>query len=198
MRIRVFCIALISVVMSCAAAVFAADFSADMVSSTPQGSVAAKLYVSGQKSRMEMPGAITIGRMDRKVTWMLMPEQRMYLEQPLDVRTAMSTQEKMDGEVERTSEGKEMVNGMSTTKYRVTFETGRRREAVFQWIDDASHFPVKTAAIDGSWWSEFRNIKTTPQDPALFEIPFGYHKMPLEMPDMAGMIKAMGKPARED
>ena len=189
MGIRAFCIALISVVLLSAPAASAADFSADMVSSSPQGSMTAKLYVSGQKSRMEMPGAVTIGRIDKDVAWMLMPEQGMYVEQPLDVRTAMSTQEKMDQEIERTPEGKETVSGMSTTKYRVTFGTAGRRESVFQWIDDANHFPVKTAAIDGSWWSEFKNIKITPQDPALFEIPPGYKKMSLGVPDIRGMME---------
>jgi hypothetical protein len=48
---------------------------------------------------------------------------------------------------------------------------------------------VKTAATDGSWWSEFKNIKTMPQDPALFEIPSGYKKMSFSMPDMSSMAE---------
>ena len=189
MRIRTIYSALISAVLLYAAAAYAVDFSADMIMSSRQSSMTAKLYVSDQKSRMEMPGTITISRIDKKVMWMLMPEQRMYMEHPLDMHTAMSTQEKVDGEIERKAEGKETVNGMSTTKYRVTIETGGRREMVFQWIDDVNHFPVKTAAIDGSWWSEFKNIKATPQDPALFEIPSGYNKMSFNMPDMSGAMK---------
>jgi len=193
MKIRTFCIALISVALLYAAATYAVDFSADMIMSSRQNSVTAKLYVSDQKSRMEMPGSITISRIDKKVMWMLMPEQGMYMEQPIDMHTAMSTQEKVDGEIERKAEGKETVNGMSTTKYRVTIETGGRRETVFQWIDDVNHFPVKTASVDGSWWNEFKNIKTTPQDPALFEIPSGYNKMSFSMPDMSGMMKNSGE-----
>lgn len=169
-------LAVIIGVLSIAPAVYAADFSADMVSSSPQGSMKAKIYVSGEKSRFEMPGAVSINRMDKKVIWMLMLREKMYMEQPLDPQTAMSTQEKLDGEIERTVIGKEAVSGINATKYRVTYETVGRRDAVFQWIDDANKFPVKTAALDGSWWSEFRNIRTSPQDPALFEIPAGYKK----------------------
>ncbi len=171
-----------------ASAGFAADFSAEMATSSPEGAMTAKMYVSGQKSRVEMPGAVTIARIDMKVMWMLMPQEKMYMEQPIDMRTAMSTQEKLDGELERTVEGRETVNGMNTTKYRVTYETAGRRDMVFQWIDDTNHFPVKTAAVDNSWWSEFRSISTKPQDPALFEIPAGYNKMNLNIPDMSGMM----------
>lgn len=176
-----------------AAVVYAEDFSADMVSSSREGSFTAKLYISGDKSRMEMPEATTISRMDKKVVWVLMPAEKMYMEQPIDPRTAASTQEKIDGEIERKAEGNETINGRNTTKYRVTFEANGSRETVFQWIDESQHIPVKTAAIDGSWSSEFKNIRSGPQDPALFAIPRGYNKMSLGMPDMKGIMDAMGE-----
>ena len=191
MRISIFRISsVIMGILSIAAVVYAADFSADMVSSAPQGSMRAKIYVSGEKSRFEMPGAVSINRMDKKVMWMLMSREKMYMEQPIDVHAAMSTQEKMDGEIERTTVGKEVVNGRNATKYRITYEVAGRRDAVFQWIDDANNFPVKTAAVDGSWWNELRNITTNPQDPALFEIPAGYQKF--DIPTMDD-IKAMAR-----
>ena len=174
---------------------YAEDFSADMVSVSPEGSFAAKIYVSGEKSRMEMPEAITISRMDKKVAWVLMPSEKMYMEQPLNPRSAVSTREKMDGEIERKVEGNEMVNGRNTTKYRVTFEAEGKREEVFQWIDEVAHVPVKTAAIDGSWSSEFKNIRTGPQDREFFEIPAGYRNMSLGMPDMKSMLGVMGDEA---
>ncbi len=181
-----------------AAVVYAEDFSADMVSSTPEGSFTAKLYVSGDKSRTEMPEATTISRMDKKIVWMLIPAEKMYMEQPIPPHTAASLQEKVAGEIERTAEGNETVNGRGTTKYRVTFEAGGKRESVFQWIDEAAHIPVKTAAIDGSWSSEFRNMRSGPQDPALFEIPDGYRKMSLGMPDMRGTMSAADKTGQEE
>lgn len=177
---------------------YAEDFSADMVSSSPEGSFTAKLYVSGDKSRTEMSEAVTISRMDEKVVWVLMPREKMYMEQPIDMRTAASTREKIDGEISRTAEGNEIISGRNTTKYRVTFETDGRRESVFQWIDESIRIPVKTAAIDGSWSSEFKNIVSSPQDPALFAIPNGYTKMSLGMPDMKGIMNTMGKNAQEE
>lgn len=177
---------------------YASDFNADMVSSSPEGSFSAKLWVSGDKSRMEMPQAITISRMDKKVVWVLMPDEKMYMEQPIDLRTAVSMREKVDGEIDRKMEGNEIINGRSTAKYRVTFETNGKRESVFQWIDESAHIPVKTAAIDGTWSSEFRNIRLGPQNRELFEIPDGYNSMSLGVPDMKGMMDAMSKAAQED
>jgi hypothetical protein len=166
---------------------YAEDFSADMVSSSSEGTFIGKIYVSGEKSRMEMPEASTISRMDKKVSWVLMPGQKMYMEQPIDARAAAGTQEKMSGEIERSVEGNETVDGRVTTKYRVTFEAQGKRETIFQWIDEAAHVLVKTAAIDGSWSTEFKNIKAGLQDQELFEIPAGYNKMSLSMPDMGDM-----------
>src|SRR3989338_6674603 len=123
MRINIFRISAVSMgVLSLTAAAYAADFSADMVSWSPQGSMTAKMYVSGGKSRVDVQGDISINRMDKKVMWMLMPQKMMYMEQPLDTRTAMSMQEKLDGEIERTALGKEAVAGRSATKYRITYE----------------------------------------------------------------------------
>ncbi|MFH0941319.1 MAG: DUF4412 domain-containing protein [Candidatus Omnitrophota bacterium] len=185
MRVKVFVVfALVLVTALCVGTVYAEDFSADMVSVSSEGSFTGKIYVSGDKSRIEMPEAITISRLDQKVTWMLMPSEKMYMEQPINARAAASTQEKIYGEIERIAEGKEIVSGMPTTKYRVTSEVAGKRETVFQWIDEGTHFPVKTAAIDNSWSSEFKNIKTGPQDQALFEIPADYQKMSIGMPNM--------------
>lgn len=45
-----------------------------------------------------------------------------------------------------------------------------------QWVATDIHFPIKTAAIDGSWSMEYRNIRMGPKPDSLFEIPKGYQK----------------------
>jgi len=185
MRVKAFAtFVLVSVMALWSNMCYAQDFSADMVSVSSEGSFTGKIYVSGDKSRVEMLEAITISRLDQKITWILMPSDKVYMEQPINARAAASTQEKMSGEIERIAEGKETVNDSPTTKYRVIFEAAGKRETVFQWIAEGSHFPVKTAAIDNSWSSEFKNIQTGPQDQVLFEIPADYKKMAIDMPNM--------------
>lgn len=179
-------------------AAYPQDFSADMVVTSPEGTFTSKLYVSGENTRTDMPEASTISRMGQKVVWVLMPREKMYMEHPVDPRTAVSAREKVDGELERTAQGNETVNGRDTTKYLVTYESKGRKESVYQWIDESAHIPVKTAATDGSWSSEFKNIVSGTQDPSLFEIPDGYTKMSMQMPDMSAMMGAMAGETKEE
>ncbi len=76
---------------------FAQDFSADMVSTTKSGVVTGKIFVTKEKTRMEMPQAITITRMDKNVVWILMPDQKMYMEQSLKPENVVATTDKMPG-----------------------------------------------------------------------------------------------------
>ena len=194
MRLIIYCTMLFMLgIVALQSSVYAEDFSADVITNTPEGSFTAKIYASGNKSRMESAGAITISRMDKNIVWILMPTEKMYMEQPVNPRTAASVQEKVNGEIERSTEGTETINGVKTTKYRITVETQGRRESIFQWIDEAMRFPIKTAAIDGSWSSEFRNISRKAQDPQLFEIPAGYTKMAVGMPDIKALMNNAGK-----
>ncbi len=65
----------------------AADFSADMViSARGEKEAKGKIYMQGTRMRMELDGegdekAVTISRPDKKVVWILMPEEKMYMEQ---------------------------------------------------------------------------------------------------------------------
>ena len=104
--------------------------------------------------------------------------------------------DKISGEVERKSEGSEMVDGRMANKYLVTVVVDGKTESVYQWIDEFVSIPVKTAAVDGSWSSEFKDIKVGRQDPSLFEIPEGYKKMAMGMPDMQDFSKAMSEAAQ--
>ncbi|MFA6079619.1 MAG: DUF4412 domain-containing protein [Candidatus Omnitrophota bacterium] len=165
---------------------YASDFSADMVSTTNEGTFKGKIYVSKDRVRMEVPQSITITRMDKKVLWILMPSNKMYMEQPFDPRNIVVATEKMPGEIERKLLGKESVNGVVADKYSVTAEVDGMRESVFQWIEPASKVPIKTMAQDGSWTMEYQNMKMGPSPDSMFEVPPEYQKinMPVGMEDM--------------
>ena len=179
--------------VSLAANVFALDFSADMVMIQKDVTTNAKVFMSGQRSRMEVPGSISISRMDKKVMWILMPEQKMYMEQAFDPSKMMVSSGKVEGELERTPLGKDTVDGKVTDKYKVTYEIQGMRNEMYQWIESGSNFPIKTSSLDGSWSAEYRNIKTGPQPDSLFEVPEGYKKFSMDMPDMGDMMKEMEK-----
>lgn len=197
-----FCLFLAVVVILCYVPfVSAADmqhFSADMVTRSGRQTQNAKIYVSGQKTRMEMPFSIMIMRLDRKVSWMLLPSQESYIEQTLDSASVPKTSRKVEGEVERVPIGKETVNGVATEKFNVTYMEGGRKVSMYQWLTKAG-FPIKLEAVDGSWGVEYKNIFFGPQPDSLFEPPSGYQKMSMpfgggskmEMPSMDDFLSQM-------
>jgi len=180
----------------CSITAFALEFSANMVSTTQQGSFSGKIYVSDKKIRTEMAGAISIVRLDRDIAWIIMPGQNMYMEQPIDPQMIRATSDKMPGEIERTLLGKEIINGRQVDKYRVIYTSLGKRETVLQWLDTATSIPIKVTDEKGSWSFEYKNLKIGPQNASLFEVPAGYAKF--SMGNMAEMAKQFKQQADSD
>jgi outer membrane lipoprotein-sorting protein len=157
----------------------AVDFSADMVMTTKDMKSTGTIYFEPNKFRMDMHSPqkmSTITRLDKKVMWSIMPEQRMYMQMPLNLKNSPAVEEKMNGEIDRKLVGSENVNGHPTKKYLVTYRSGDRKEQVYQWVATDINFPVRTAAVDGSWSQDYKNIKIGSQPGSLFEVPAGYKK----------------------
>ncbi len=170
------------------AAAFTRNYSADMVTYANQKELmAGKIYVSGKKFRMEtgrqmeqaLTQAVTIVRLDKKVVWILMPQQKMYMETAMRPRDSFSVAaEKVPGEVKREYLGEESVEGRPAKKYRITYKYEGKTGTVYSWIDDALGVPIKASDEKGKWMVIYKNIKPGSQPASLFEIPEGYKKMP--------------------
>jgi hypothetical protein len=176
-----------------ASAVSAFDFSADVVSTAKGNSFTGKIYVSNDKIRMEAAGVTTITRMDKKVAWIIMPAQNMYMEQPMDPDSVAGAAEKMPGELSRTLIGPDTADGKPVDKYRVTYTSKQGETSILQWIDPAINIPLKTAAEDGSWTVEYKNLTVGAQPDDLFNVPAEYNKF--MMPDMKEMMSLGQKKA---
>lgn len=185
----------LALLLAFAGTVHALEFSADVVSTSKDGAMRGKAYVTDNAARIEMPGmGASITRMDARKVIVIMDSERMYMEQPFDPRTAASMRDKVEGEVERTLLGAETIDGRPTKKYSVITESMGRREDMLQWIDDATGIPLKTSAANGEWMVEYKNLKTGPQDPELFEVPAGYKKFSVPtMDDIKAMMAGAGE-----
>lgn len=165
-------------------------FSADVVSGDGKEVMSGKIYISDDKMRTEFSEMISIVRVDKKVVWMLMPEEKMYMETVFQMspKHQIPKAEASPDEVERVFIGKETVNGYATDKYRVTVK-GHKEGSHYVWIstDLGLPLPVKSAALDGSWWQEYRNIKVGSPNASLFEIPSGYQKVDMPIGIMGGL-----------
>ncbi len=184
-------LSLLSIVVSAAAVEQPREFSASMSMKAVEGAYEARIYVSDKKTRLEMPQATMIVRMDRNVSYMLMPQEKMYMEQPVDTGTAARTGGEMPGEIERRSLGKETVNGVASEKFLIRYAApGAGEQSVYQWLGEQG-MPVKTSAVDDTWSVEFTDVKIGPQSEALFEPPSDYKRF--EMPNMAEFMNSAGQ-----
>jgi len=163
-----------------AAAANAAEFSADMVMKGPDGqTMSGKVFVKGQKIRQEMQQGgervITILRMDKKLSWVLMVDEKVYMEMKMrESAEDPSLVEKADpAKIRRL--GKETVNGFVCEKIQVT----DKNAVITQWISEELGWPIKgeVKAPEGVSSHEYKNIRKAPVPDDLFEVPKGFQKM---------------------
>jgi hypothetical protein len=184
---KLFVVLLFVLLSSCPA--LAAEFSADTITTFKGGEkTTGKIYYKPDRFRMEMKvheDMIVITRIDKKVMWNIMPEEKIYMEMPFDMKNKPRVEENFEGEIERKEVGRETIDGHPTIKYLITYQSDNKKEQVYQWWATDIKFPVKTSAVDGSWIQEFKNVKMGSQPSSLFEVPSGYQKM--QIPQMPGM-----------
>ncbi len=182
---------LLTVMLSCLFAfttpASAMTFSADIYGSDGQNG---KIYIDTDKVRMETKEMISIIRHDKKLIWVLMPEEKLYMEQVLNSdnikqKYHIPSNEPASNETERVFILRETINDYVSDKYKVIIN---KQDSHYEWIsgDPGITMAVKTAAIDGSWWTEYRKISLATPNPALFEIPPDYTKM--SMPSIGSFM----------
>jgi outer membrane lipoprotein-sorting protein len=178
---------------------FSADFST--TSSNGNANVKGKFYFSVPKMRMDMTDTGQHqnagpfgGKMSmivdgsNKIAYMLMTEQQMYMEFPLDQNSPFTQRmpkiQTFAGDPCSMTEGAtckklgtETINGRTCDKWEMTPKNGEKETL---WIDQKLHFPIKTVSEKGMT-SEFTNIKEGEQDAALFKVPPGFHKFDASM-----------------
>jgi len=158
------------------ALVHAVEFSADMVI-VPKGDepMKGKIYVKGEKIRQETveegETQVMIIRPDKKVTWMISPDEKTYMEMPY--QASDKTFEEWTAEKEKNAKylGEETLSATPCKKYEAV-EDGEK--TVF-WIAKQFPFPIKVE--DSEVTMEYKNIKLAAPDDSLFELPAAYEKM---------------------
>lgn len=190
--------------LSLALPALAAEFSADVVRTAMGRQSSGKIYVKDNKVRMEgmrgpMGPGYTIVRQDRKVLWMVSPEQKAYMELSMENQghgpgqQALSAErisgDKMPGEISRKELGRETLDGHPCVKSEITYQIGDQTHTIHQWMAQDIKMPIKTAAADGSWSVEYKNINKGPVSDSLFEVPGDYQKS--QMPSIPAMGQGM-------
>jgi len=169
------------------------EYYADEHMETEDVTMQTKVYHAPGKERREqdMSGMqqIMIMRRDKGVMWMLMPEQKTYMEMKMG-QGKEDTADLKDYTIEYSVVGEAVVNGINTTKNKVIMTDKKGNKfGGFMWVSKEG-IMVKmdtVSKVEGSKMRvkmERKNIKIENQNPKLFEIPSGYNKM--SMPGMGG------------
>lgn len=203
MRIAVFLLAVCLCVAGSASAWEGpkVEYSADSYLETADGVMQGKLYSAPGKERREYVEAgetmVIILRHDKKVAWMLMPEDKSYME--IKVPKEGRKDDISGYKIEQTTIGPETVNGVKTTKSKIIM-TGPKGEKLdgFWWASkEGIIVKLDAIAVDKKskerFKTELKNLNVGKQNPAVFEIPAGYSKM-----DMGGFGGMMGGDDKDD
>jgi outer membrane lipoprotein-sorting protein len=170
-----------------------AGFSADFSMTDAKGKVATgKIFVQGLKIRQETnakgQNAITILRMDKKITWTLMPDSKQYMEIAIPFDPNHPVENNKDFEYEKTVLGNETVNGYDCQVEQYTYKN-KKYGIMTQWVANQLGYAVKYQNKNSNGkvttTMDYTNIKTGKQDDSLFEVPAGYEKfaLPFKLPN---------------
>jgi hypothetical protein len=165
-------------------------FSADQIHTAGKRTTTGKIYASETAMRIESEQngrpSITIVRLDRKVMWMVMPAQKMYMEMTNFGSAVSDMASSMQGaKVQRDLLGSEQVGAYHCDKYHVQTTYEGKVYTHIEWdAKELDGFAVKKQGEKGDWSVEYQNVHFGPQDPSLFEVPADYQKM-----SMGGMFK---------
>lgn len=154
-------------------------------------SIQTRVYFTPGHQRNEMDTAVgqQIMLMDfaNKVSYMLMPMAKSYMEMPMGVEAAAGDQPATEpqGKVEHEVVGKETMGGQETTKYHFRVTTGEGSTEGFAWVtadgilmrSEAETLLGTADQSPGRIVMSLQDLQIGPQDPALFELPADYTKM---------------------
>ncbi len=173
-----------------------ADFSADTVTTSPHGKVTGKMYstsnngYAGGMSRTETTAeghtSIMIIDQDKKIVYMLMPEQKMYMKQKYEPNDPKQQKSSIAKPVSKTFIRNDKFDGHPVKVYKAV--TDDNKEAIIWEATDLNNFPVKIEMPSEKATMEYHNVSTKPVDKSKFSIPAGYKEF-----DMSNMMGGFGE-----
>lgn len=200
-RLYVIVMCLTAVALSAvdALALFPTNYTADMETVSEGKTFNSKMYMKGSKQRFDSEAdgqeVLFIMRGDKKLTWMVMPKEKMYMEMQLMDPKKNKIPKVADPNVKPELEylGTETIDGHTTKKNHVTIikEGGKKEPAGFIWLaTDLGNLPIRYQTEDKKVTTTWRNIKTGAANDSQFDVPDGYKKM--ELPSLQGLLGGIG------
>lgn len=169
-----------------------ADFSFSLAQGADQS-------ILTQMKAMGMASFVSITRPDRKMTYLIYPGMKSYVEtgDDADEDTADPKTEANPGSLQVTEMGKESLDGHACVKNKVvmTDADGSKEESLVWNARDLHNFPIRIQTLDEgrTMTLNFRNVSLSKPASSLFEVPSGYTRYTSMQAMMQGeMMKRMG------
>ena len=166
----------------------AAEFTADMALTTPQGDMTGKLFVKGQDIRqdllisgMEITNLVDL---DTGTLVNLNHQMKMYVVAPSNPAAIMGDSEKVEEKLAQMADVEEMgsedLNGYKCRKVKYRFHDERYGVSTM-WFSEKLNYNIKIVNenAEGKTIILLENIREEELSPELFLIPSGYQKMEL-------------------
>lgn len=184
------------------------EYQADSYMGSEKHVVKSRVYHAPGKHRMDMDDVegkqYVITREDKKVSWMVLPEQKMYMEMSIEEGRKKS-EDITQCSFSQKAAGKEEVNGISTTRSEIEVSCPDKSEYSGTMWTSKEGIMVKMDAVakqgsgkKGRFRLELKNLKTGKVDPKVFEIPAGYRLMKMPTGIMPGGAGAERKRAGKE
>ena len=188
-----------------------AEYSAVRVIKVDEGEATMRVFHTRDKERFVVGGGeqsmTMITRLDKQISWILIPDEKMYMEIPLDQASdqiagmgfGQEAELRLEGDIPENFKkvGTETIAGLETTKYRGEIEdddTGGSGTATY-WVTDSgivAKMEYEGVDEDGKpqkMVMELRELKIGKQPAKLFELPADYEPMRLNFgPGAWGMF----------
>jgi hypothetical protein len=157
-----------------------AEFSALMLVKDGGKTMPGKVFVLDGLMRQEFADeegqSITIVRPDKKVVWVIIPRERIYMEMPLTKKLPGQFIQIPPQTFQKRLVGKDRVNGYEADKYEVTVLGGAGPEKQIFWVAPKLGLPIKMECRERQFSMEYRSIKEVKLPDRLFDLPPGYQK----------------------
>ncbi len=157
------------------------EFSAQMILKEGPRIMSGRIYVKNGKMRQEFSDEdgqeITIIRPDKKVMWVVIPQERTYVEMPFTGRLPGQFLQMPVDVVTKRKVGTETVSGYLADRWEITTRggaSGVTRQTL--WVAQKLDTPLKMVSQDPKLSLEYKNIKEGGVADRLFEPPPGYTK----------------------
>jgi hypothetical protein len=190
------------------------EYSAASTIQTPKGPQYGRVWRTPSALRHEMTndarGHTVIARLDRKVAWLLLPEQKLAIELGLE-NFGLPAELLTGAGLKQTPVGQETIAGQRTTKVLVERAPGANGNGSFSghvWTT-AQGIIMKIVGSganqgrSGNVNISFSDVRIGQQDPALFELPPGYRRLALVGVDFEALLagieqfKTLGSPKQK-